>query len=360
MLVNIKILCFINHFNIERFFEKIKRRFNTRTFDKFFNYFESTYIKGNSIINKFWNYSYYYNLMKNNDKYFFTNNFCESFNRTLNSNFIKTKNNFYKFEECIKSVLIYNKKKDIYKFNNNNITDALYWYTNNNNIKDLLSKEEYIKIKKKYIEFKNEHNNENSLLLCQDIDLENIDNKSDKEFISSAISDSSPSNDYISSSDSGKDERIFEDNNKNNDDDQNNDNNDSGSENSDEVIGKKEKNKKNKSKKNISKDKKKTKKKNNNLNMVDINMKFNIETNFKQYKNDDYYNNSNKYINNKFFHIKHCNIKLYAEDFKLSNEIIINNININKLRKRKIELNSLFLSKRISILLSKFNDKKDK
>ena len=94
--------------------------------------------------------------------------------------------------------------------------------------------------------------------------------------------------------------------------------------------------------------------------MVDINMNFNIETNFKQYKNDDYYNNSNKYINNKFFHIKHCNIKLYAEDFKLSNEIIINNININKLRKRKIELNSLFLSKRISILLSKFNDKKDK
>ena len=80
ILINIKLLCFINFNLIDTFYNKLKTKFSNKTFKKFFNYIDHTYINNNTIIQRFWNHSYNYSNCENDDIYFYTNNICESFN----------------------------------------------------------------------------------------------------------------------------------------------------------------------------------------------------------------------------------------------------------------------------------------
>ena len=54
----------------------------------FFNYFEKYYINEKKFKIEFWNYTNVINNNINNSIIFFTNNICESFNRTLNKKYI--------------------------------------------------------------------------------------------------------------------------------------------------------------------------------------------------------------------------------------------------------------------------------
>ena len=44
ILLNIKLLCFIEKDFIEEFYNKIQSKYNNKTFEKFFDYFSDTYI----------------------------------------------------------------------------------------------------------------------------------------------------------------------------------------------------------------------------------------------------------------------------------------------------------------------------
>lgn len=88
LLFNMKILLFIDNAKIDGFFELIKNKYYDSN-KKFFDCFEKNYMENRPYNDKQWNY---FNFLKNNEDthlYFFTNNGCESLNRTINS--------FYKF-----------------------------------------------------------------------------------------------------------------------------------------------------------------------------------------------------------------------------------------------------------------------
>ena len=136
--------------------------------------------------------------MGNDNYYFFTNNISESFNKAINSKFIKSKRNFYNFEKCIKEILDFYSNKEDYKEKNFSITRALFWYISYNNIEDLINIDEYKNIIKKYIEFmknKNRNNEEYKIDNLSDINIENVEyniNDNEDDFFSSEISDTSP------------------------------------------------------------------------------------------------------------------------------------------------------------------------
>ena len=53
--------------------------------------------------------------MDNEQNYFFTNNITESFNRTLNSFYIKSKKNFFNFQKCLNEIIDFYLTKANYK-----------------------------------------------------------------------------------------------------------------------------------------------------------------------------------------------------------------------------------------------------
>ena len=63
-LNNNKILCFINYTLIDKFYSKIKIKYNNITFGKFFAYFDKTYLDNNNLIKRYWNHSYFYRTLK--------------------------------------------------------------------------------------------------------------------------------------------------------------------------------------------------------------------------------------------------------------------------------------------------------
>lgn len=61
--------------------------------------------------------------------FFFTNNICESMNRTLNIKYIGGCKTFYAFNNCIFD--FYSNKHDIYQEKNVSITRSLEYYLKN-------------------------------------------------------------------------------------------------------------------------------------------------------------------------------------------------------------------------------------
>ena len=138
LLFNMKILLFIDNDKIEYFFDLIKNKYYGG-YKRFIDYFEKTYMHNIPFNNRQWNYS---NFLKNEDdtrKYFFTNNVCESLNRTINSFYKYSKKTFYNFELCIKKIIeLYDDHKD-YVEKNISITIVFAWFCKCNNITELLS-----------------------------------------------------------------------------------------------------------------------------------------------------------------------------------------------------------------------------
>ena len=97
-----------------------------------------------------WNY---FNFLKNNDDsnlFFFTNDVCESLNRTINSFYKFSRKTFMNFSLCIKKIISYYENHIDYIEKNISITRILAWYCKCNNINDLLNNKDIKNIIKQY------------------------------------------------------------------------------------------------------------------------------------------------------------------------------------------------------------------
>ena len=97
--------------------------------------------------------SNYFNFLKNNDGsnlYFFTNNVCESLNRTINSFYKFSQKTFMNFSLCIKKIISHYENHIDYIEKNISFTRILSCYYKCNNIKDLLNFKDFKNIIKEY------------------------------------------------------------------------------------------------------------------------------------------------------------------------------------------------------------------
>ena len=85
--------------------------------------------------------------------FFYTNNICESFNRSLNSQYIGKTKTIFHFKSAIKNLIeIYN-VKNIYQEKKLSTSRALAYYTKRNNIIHLINLKDMEKIKNSYKEY---------------------------------------------------------------------------------------------------------------------------------------------------------------------------------------------------------------
>ena len=127
ILINIKILCFVDNTKIDELFEKIKDKYYHIN-KNFFDYFIKTFLKNSPFNDRNWNYSNFYKKIDNKDLFFFTNNVAESMNRMFNSHVISNRKSFYSFRKCILETLDYFKNKEEYIEKGSQITRAIYLY----------------------------------------------------------------------------------------------------------------------------------------------------------------------------------------------------------------------------------------
>ena len=152
-LANIRLLCFIDHEKINNFYKDIKDKYRSK-FPKYFKYFDINYMNENARFKKIWNYNDIF--MNNMDKHilFYTNNICESMNRTLNMKFIGGCKTFFNFKNCIKDIIdMYEKNNKVYQEINGSITRALEYYVKKTLVITLIKNEDLKKIKMEYKKF---------------------------------------------------------------------------------------------------------------------------------------------------------------------------------------------------------------
>ena len=88
----------------------------------FFKYFEKYYINEKKFKIEFWNYTNVINNNINHTIIFFTNNICESFNRTLNKKYIGYCKTMFNFKNCLTDIIkIYEQNSTYKEFQNNEI-----------------------------------------------------------------------------------------------------------------------------------------------------------------------------------------------------------------------------------------------
>jgi len=163
LLFNIKLLLFIDENKITEFYNKIKNKYYSSN-KNFFKYFENVFFKMKPYKDKQWNYSNFINDNEEIRHYFFTNNICESLNRTIKSFFKYSDKSFFNFEICLRKIIdIYNNHLD-YIEKDIPITRVLAYWCKNNEINDLLDYKELDNMKiqyKNYYHYSNDENNQN-------------------------------------------------------------------------------------------------------------------------------------------------------------------------------------------------------
>ena len=113
----------------------------------------------NAHFKKIWNYNDIFVNNMDNHILFYTNNICESMNRTLNMKFIGGCKTFFNFKNCIIDIIdIYEKNNKVYQEINGSITRALEYYVKKNLIITLIKNEDLKKIKTDYKKFMLESN----------------------------------------------------------------------------------------------------------------------------------------------------------------------------------------------------------
>ena len=96
-----KILLFIERSKITLFWDLIKNKYNN-IFPKFVKYFKANYFEKFPFKNFIWNYDIKSDFNSEDfNNYFFTNNICESSNRTINMNYKGSCKTLLSFE-CVK------------------------------------------------------------------------------------------------------------------------------------------------------------------------------------------------------------------------------------------------------------------
>ena len=131
LIVNMKLLCFVDEIKIDELFNKIKEKYDN-SFHDFLEYFNKTYILHEPYNDKSWNYASFYKKFSDNNLFFFTNNICESTNRIFNMHFIYNRKSFYSFKKCLLETLEYFKNKEEYEEKGIQLTRALHNYVTKN------------------------------------------------------------------------------------------------------------------------------------------------------------------------------------------------------------------------------------
>ena len=229
---NLKLLCFIEKEKVKNFYEEILYKFRSK-FPKFFKYFEKYYFKKKSFNELCWNYNGPKNSDINKDIFFYTNNICESFNKSINSKYIGKCKTLQHFKKAIIDLIdIYNVKK-CYQEKKLRTSRALAYFVSRNDVINLINIKDLEKIKQTYKEY----------LKKNKIPFENTNYESDSEDNYNKKIDS----DYDTESDNYEEDEdidnidIQNDYNDNDDDDNNNpdDNEDSDGNKNDNKINKK-------------------------------------------------------------------------------------------------------------------------
>ncbi len=137
IISNLKLLFFIPEKDKEEFDNSIKRKYNSKSYLKFYNYFDKFVYKkiyGKQFLCNYWK------LINNNEinenNYFVTNNFVERINKTLSENLLYKKSSFINFRNSILSTDLYFENKNGYKLNNRNLSKAIIYYIKNWEYKD--------------------------------------------------------------------------------------------------------------------------------------------------------------------------------------------------------------------------------
>ena len=94
------------------------------------------------------NYNSYNINTFDNEIQFYTNNICESFNRTLNLKYVGTCKTIFNFKNSIKDTISIYSKNKLYVERNLSITRALNFFNLTYNPKDLITDNDIFKIKK--------------------------------------------------------------------------------------------------------------------------------------------------------------------------------------------------------------------
>ena len=149
-LANIRLLCFVDHEKINNFYKDIKDKYRTK-FPKYFKYFDANYMNENSRFKKIWNYNDAFSNNMDNHILFYTNNICESMNRTINMKFIGGCKTFFNFKNCILDIIdMYNMNTKVYQEINGSITRSLEYYVKKALVINLIKHEDLKKIKFEY------------------------------------------------------------------------------------------------------------------------------------------------------------------------------------------------------------------
>ena len=148
LLSNLKLIIFLEEADINTFFKKIKTKFE-KEFSKFLKYFEKTFFHTKPYNENLW---CYYKIRNNydNDIFFFTNNICESTNRSLNINYIGGCNSFLNFYKAITDLIFIFENKDSYDENKLSITRAINYYVTKNKNIELITNNKLLEILKEY------------------------------------------------------------------------------------------------------------------------------------------------------------------------------------------------------------------
>jgi len=108
---------FIPEDKIKGFYASIKQKFNLNSFFQFFKYLDKFLFRACDNIKE--------------NQYFFTNNFIERTNRTLNENLLYKKSSFTNFRLSILDTDIYFESKLISNINNPSLSKSIIYYIYN-------------------------------------------------------------------------------------------------------------------------------------------------------------------------------------------------------------------------------------
>ena len=124
--------------DFDKFFNKIKKEYQI-IFSTFIKFFEKNYI----ISYQYGDLSFNYNSLVKEDISegikFYTNNICESFNKTLNTKYIWGSKTIYHFKNELTELLDLYKGKNEYRSRYLSITRAFTYYWTKNKNKNLIS-----------------------------------------------------------------------------------------------------------------------------------------------------------------------------------------------------------------------------
>ena len=97
-------MAFIPLNNLDSFYKLIKAKYKSDN-KNFFEYFDKYYMGSFKFKKEMWNYNQTILSNINNNIIFYTNNICESFNRTLNKKYIGYCKTMFNFKMCLYDIL---------------------------------------------------------------------------------------------------------------------------------------------------------------------------------------------------------------------------------------------------------------